>query len=111
MYQLTAENCSDHSDARNPGLALTRHASIRLQQRGIPPWFLDLLVTHGRSHHDGHGAVVKTVDRAVRRRLQQVLSGSGYRAAEAYFDVYAVIALNDQAVVTAAHRTRRRRLH
>ena len=27
--------CSDRSDARKPGLALTRHASIRLQQRGI----------------------------------------------------------------------------
>lgn len=111
MYHPSSETSSDHRVACGPDLALTRHARMRLQQRGIPPWFLGLLVAHGRSRHDGHGAVVKTVDRASRRRLQQVLSGSDYRAAEAYFDVYAVIALDDQAVVTAAHRTRRRRLH
>jgi hypothetical protein len=28
-------------------LHLTRHASARLQQRGIPAWFLGLLVEHG----------------------------------------------------------------
>ncbi len=27
-----------------PGYVLTKHASIRLQQRGIPAWFLALLV-------------------------------------------------------------------
>ena len=36
---------------------LTDHAAIRLQQRGIPGWFLNLLLSHGRSRHDGHGAV------------------------------------------------------
>lgn len=111
MNQPPFQNSCDRSIACIPDLALTRHARIRIQQRGIPPWFLGLLVAHGRSRHDGHGAVVKTVDRASRRRLRQALSGSEYRAAEAYFDVYAVIALDGQAVVTAAHRTRRRRLH
>ena len=89
---------------------ITQHASRRLQQRGIPGWFLALLVDHGRSHHDGHGAVIKTVDHDTRRHLRDVLSRSEYAAAERYFGVYAVVA-GDQAVVTAARRTRLRRLH
>jgi len=89
---------------------LTQHASVRLQQRGIPGWFLGLLMDHGRSQHDGHGAVIKTVDHATRRHLRDVLTRSEYAAAERYFSVYAVVS-SDQAVVTAAHRTRRRRLH
>ena len=89
---------------------LTGHAAIRLQQRGIPGWFLNLLVSHGRSHHDGHGAVIKTVDKSTRRQLKAALTRTEYVQAERYFDVYAVVAA-DQAVLTAAHRTRRKHLH
>ena len=93
-----------------PGYVLTTHASIRLQQRGIPAWFLTPLVEHGKSFHDGRGAVIKTVDKSTRRRLQKVLSRTEYASAERYFDVYAVVA-PDMAVVTAAHRTSRTHLH
>ncbi|MCB2041997.1 MAG: hypothetical protein KDH48_15105 [Rhodoferax sp.] len=96
---------------RRPNFPLTRHATRRIQQRGVPPWFLQLLLAYGHSRHDGHGAVIKTVDRAARGRMQAALSRADYVAAEAYFDVYAVVALDDDAVVTVAHRTRRRRLH
>ena len=89
-------------------LRLTTHASIRLQQRGIPAWFLDLLIHHGKTSHDGHGAVIKTVDKDTRRRLQAVLSREEYARAERYFDVYAVVAGEGEAVITAAHRVRRR---
>jgi hypothetical protein len=86
---------------------MTNHASIRMQQRGIPSWFLRLLVEHGKTTHDGHGAVLKSVSKSTRRRLQQVLSRTEYAAAERYFGVYAVVT-PDQAVVTAAHRIHRR---
>ena len=99
------------SSACRPNLPLTHHATRRIQQRGIPPWFLQLLLAYGHSRHDGHGAVIKTVDRAARGRMQAALSRAAFVAAEAYFDVYAVVALDDDAVVTVAHRTRRRRLH
>lgn len=94
-------------DATQDAIPLTHHAVVRMQQRGIPPWFLELLVRHGTSMHDGHGAVVKSVNKAARRRLQAVLSRTEYARAERYFDVYAVVSA-DQAVVTAAHRTHRR---
>lgn len=90
---------------------LTRHATRRLQQRGIPGWFLELLVHHGKARHDGHGVVIHTVDQAARRRLLDCLGPKAYASAERYFGVYAVVAADDQAIVTAAHRTRRHRLH
>lgn len=86
---------------------LTDHAAIRMRQRGIPAWFLDLLVEHGKSTHDGHGAIVKSVCKATRRRLQQVLPREQYARAERWFNVYVVVS-HDDALVTAAHRTRRR---
>ena len=89
---------------------LTTHAAVRLQQRGIPAWFLSLLMEHGKTSHDGHGAVLKSVNKGTRRRLQAVLSRTEYAQAERYFDVYAVVS-PDSAVVTAAHRTRLARLH
>ena len=88
------------------GIDLTRHAAVRVQQRGIPRWFLDVLVEHGRVRHDGHGALVCSIDKAARRRLRQMLSRTRYASAERHFSVYAVISADD-AIVTVAHRTRR----
>lgn len=88
-------------------LQLTRHAAVRLQQRGIPAWFVELLVEHGASSHDGHGAVVLSVNKVARQRLAKVLDKKAYARAERWFDVYAVVS-GDNSVVTAAHRTHRR---
>jgi len=88
-------------------IRLTDHAAVRMQQRGIPAWYLHLLFEHGNTTHDGHGAVLKSVSKSTRRRLRNVLSRNEYAAAERYFGVYAVVS-SDQTVVTAAHRTNRR---
>lgn len=99
----------NHADHCSPSdrLRFTAHASVRMQQRGIPAWFLRLLVQHGRTAHDGHGAVLKSVSKSTRRRLQELLTRSQYAEAERYFGVYAVVTPG-QTVVTAAHRTHRR---
>jgi hypothetical protein len=86
---------------------LTEHAAVRMQERGIPGWYLRLLVEHGKTTHDGHGAVLKSVSKSTRQRLRNVLSRREYARAERYFGVYAVVAPG-QAVVTTAHRTHRR---
>lgn len=88
-------------------MQITKHASIRIQQRGIPPWFVDLLVAHGKTSHDGHGALLKSIDKDTRLLLQATLSRTQYARAERYFDVYAVVG-SDESVITAAHRTKRR---
>jgi hypothetical protein len=89
-----------------PQFRLTKHASVRMQQRGIPSWYLELLVHHGKQTHDGHGATLVSVSKATRHKLQAVLSRIEYAEAERYFGVYAV--LSDDTIVTAAHRTHRR---
>jgi hypothetical protein len=86
---------------------LTGHAATRLQQRGIPQWFVQLLVQHGKTSHDGHSAKLKSISKATRRRLRAVLSHRQYVQAERFFNVYAVVA-DDGAVITTARRTRRR---
>jgi hypothetical protein len=86
---------------------LTTHAAVRMQQRGIPAWYLRLLIEHGETRHDGHGAVLKSVSKSTRRHLRDVLSRQEYAKAERYFGVYAVVSADD-AVLTAAHRTHRR---
>ena len=88
-------------------IRLTDHAAVRMQQRGISSWFLRLLVEHGKTTHDGHGAVLKSVSKSARQRLRKGLSRQEYARAERYFGVYAVVT-PDQAVLTAAHRTHRR---
>lgn len=88
-------------------IRLTRHAAVRMQQRGIPAWYLRLLVEHGKTTHDGHGATLKSVCKATRERLRHLLSRPEYARAERYFSVYAVVS-EDDAVVTAARRTHRR---
>ena len=35
---------------------LTNYAAVRLQQGGMPVWFVDFLVQHGKTSDDGHGA-------------------------------------------------------
>lgn len=86
---------------------LTTHAAVRIQQRGISPWYLSLLLEHGKTTHDGHGAVLKSITKAARQRLQRVLTREQYARAERYFCVYAVVS-DDQAIITAAHRQHRR---
>ena len=83
---------------------LTQHAAMRLQQRGTPVWFVQLLVEHGASAHDGHGAVIKSITKSIRQRLARLLDRRGYARAERWIDVYAVVS-GDNAIVTAAHRT------
>lgn len=87
---------------------LTNHAAVRVQQRGIPPWYLRLLLEHGKTTHDGHGAVLKSVSKSTRQRLKALLSREQYVQAERWFGVYAVVANDDALVITAAHRKHRR---
>ncbi len=64
---------------------LTRHARVRMQQRGIGSEVLDHLFAYGRIVHDHHGAEIVYFDRAARhhhahtvrvcRRFKQQLAG------------------------------------
>lgn len=87
---------------------LTTHASVRLQQRGIPAFVVELLEVCGSEHRCG-GSEKIYFDKAARKRLKQHLGGDrGLRLIERWLNVYAVVGDNGR-VVTAARKFKRHR--
>ena len=78
-----------------------------MQQRGIAPASVSLLLDFGREHHDHHGAVVIMLDRAATRRIARFAPARAGEI-EAMRGLYAVVA-SDGCVCTVGHRTRRLR--
>jgi hypothetical protein len=85
---------------------LTTHARVRMQQRGIPPVALEVLLEYGREAHDHRGCRIVRFDKRSRRRAARALGESAFRSVERFLDAYAVVGADD-AVVTVGHRQRR----
>jgi len=86
---------------------LTEHARIRMQQRGIPPAALEVLLMFGRDAYDHRrGCRVVLFDKRRRRKLAEQIGREAIRRVERYLDAYAVVGPDD-AVVTVGHRYRR----
>ena len=86
---------------------MTKHAAKRAQQRGIPPVAIDLLEQFGCRSHDHRGAVLITLNKRARSRITQIC---GKAAAQINLSgLYAVLSINDEAVITVGHQTRRMR--
>jgi len=89
-----------------PHPVLSTHARTRMQQRGVGPGVLDLLLDYGATTHDHRGAEVLFFDKAARRRLLRAAGRATYQAVEGKLDAYAVVA-GDGAVITVGRRGRR----
>ena len=87
-------------------IAMTKHASVRKQQRGIPESVLDCLLEFGKASHDRRGGEVLYFDKRAKQRCLTVMGKEMYRRLDGHFDVYAVRSL-DGALVTVGHRHRR----
>lgn len=82
----------------------TDHASVRCQQRGIPPLVVDLLLQFGHREHDHHGAEILHFDRHSRKRIKSYAGGLISKLSE-YLDSYAVLA--DGRILTVGTRFKR----
>ena len=82
----------------------TAHASIRSQQRGIPPLVVDLLLQFGCREHDHRGAEIVYFDRCSRKRIESYAGGLISKLSE-HLDSYAVVA--DGEIVTVGNRFKR----
>jgi hypothetical protein len=83
-------------------MSLTRHAAVRLQQRAIPAFVVELLERCGSEKRCGQADRL-FFDKAAKKRLQQHLGGKrGLQMIERWMSVYAVISDNGR-VVTVAH--------
>lgn len=81
---------------------LTRHATRRLQQRGIKVDTLNLLRAYGRRVYDHRGAARLIFDKAARGRIESAL---GKAAAQLKFSAYAVVdAACSDTIITVGHR-------
>lgn len=85
---------------------MTRHAQVRMQQRGITMQTLESLLDCGAVAYDHRGATIVYFDRKAKSRVQRIAGRQAYRAMEKQLNVYAVVA-HDGAVVTVGRRDRR----
>lgn len=84
-------------------ITFTMHAETRIQQRGIPPMVIDLLMQFGSASRCG-GAERFMFDKLALKRLRRHLGGDrGLKLIDRWLKVYAVIGDNGQ-LVTAAHK-------
>ncbi|GAA4414100.1 hypothetical protein [Quisquiliibacterium transsilvanicum] len=82
---------------------MTTHATVRCQQRAIPPILVDLLLQFGSQESAPGNARKVFFDKAARRRVK-AYAGPLARALDEHLDVYAIVA-GDDTIVTAGHRT------
>ena len=89
---------------------LTQHAACRMQQRGIKPKTIEILVSCGARENDRHGATILYFDKPARRCLRQQYGSDQYRKTEGQLNAYAVVAANG-SIITVGHRTKRINRH
>lgn len=83
------------------------HATIRAQQRGIPP-LIDLwLDQFGEESYDGHGAILRYFSHASVRAMEREFGRQPVRKLSEYLDVYKVESSRDGNTITIGHRTKR----
>jgi hypothetical protein len=84
-------------------VSFSRHAAIRIQQRAIPPYVVELLERFGAESRCG-GADRLYFDKVGRKRLERHLGGHrALRHIEHWLNVYAVVGDNG-SVVTVGYR-------
>lgn len=87
------------------GLTYSRHATARMNQRGIRGEAVETLLAHGRRKRS-RGADVYYMDRASRRSAREKLGPKAFARLEQSLNAYLVVA-DDGTLVTAARRLRR----
>ncbi|MFM0140436.1 hypothetical protein [Caballeronia grimmiae] len=86
-------------------LELSKHAAVRLQQRGIAPLIVDLLLQFGATERSGGDTTTYYFDKPARRRLR-AYAGPLARLLEGHLDYYAVVGADGTIVTTAPRLTR-----
>ena len=84
---------------------LTRHASTRCQQRGIPPLIVKWLLEYGTRSKGHHGTETCYFDKRARKRIEKACGRQIVRRLDDLLDAYLVVA--EDEIVTVGHRDRR----
>jgi hypothetical protein len=84
----------------------TKHANIRMQQRGISAVVLQYLQEVGEISHDGHGARLLTFSKKSKSRLRKMLEQKEYARIESKLNVYAVVSEHG-SIITVGYKQHR----
>ena len=85
----------------------TKHASIRAQQRGIPPLVDRWLDEFGEEEHDGHGYVRLYFSHRSVREMERALGHQPVCMFKRYLRASKIESCADGAIITKGWRTRR----
>lgn len=85
----------------------SRHAAIRAQQRGIPPFIDQLLDLYGKEQFDGHGGVVSYFDKGSIRRMERDMGREPVRRLSTWRNAYKVKSSHDGNTITTGFRNER----
>lgn len=88
----------------------TKHASIRSQQRGIPPLVSDWLMDYGTEVHDGNGGIVRYFTPQSVRKIEKEIGREPVRRMSEFFRCYLVESVQDGSILTIGKRHQTRRL-
>jgi len=86
-------------------LELSEHAKQRCKERGISPFVVEMITSHG-CHCWSHGAKKYFLDKAARKKVKHHLGSMIYRRVEDKLNVYILVS-EDDMIITAAHRNQR----
>lgn len=85
----------------------SKHAAIRAQQRGIPPFIDQLLDLYGMEQYDGHGGVVLYLDKGSIRRMERDMGREPVRRLSTWRNAYKVKSSLDGCTITTGLRSER----
>ncbi len=85
----------------------TAHASVRCQQRCIPPLINQWLSDFGAKEHDGHGCVKRFFNKQSIKQLKKEVGSEPVKLLSKYLTAYKVEAYEDKAVVTIGYLSKR----
>lgn len=85
--------------------SFTRHAEARVQQRGLSPFVLDLIVDNGVCTRFKE-ADVYSLDKRGRKRLKKTLGALVYKRLEDLLGAFVMVG-DDGQIITCGHRYKR----
>ena len=86
---------------------LTKHATERSQQRGIPPLVIEWLQQFGEETFDGRGCIQRYFSKASIRALERAFGRQPVSKLNQYLDAYTVESMGSGTIVTVGYRRTR----
>ncbi|MBP8168591.1 MAG: hypothetical protein KAX99_02905 [Azonexus sp.] len=80
------------------------HATVRAQQRGVPPLIQDWLLDYGAEQFDGHGGVVRYFSNECIRQMERDIGKVPLTRMSEYLRCYLVQCSSNGSVITVGKR-------